>query len=528
MSGDKIHAPDDRQRICPIIWTHLFDLGIFMKFATLLFICVVSISAYSRPMPQVESLALKSQQAKELMAEGKFQQAIALYRELNEAVPNNPGLKLNLGMALHMVGRKREAIPELEQAVKLDPQLAPAWLFLGTTRLQLGEATASLKPLRTVLQLQPHQHEARQMLADALLSLDRLEDASAEYHRLAGEDPENVQAWYGLGRTYELLSSATFEKLQKLAPESAYVLSLLAEARLREQQFSSAFYLYRRALERMPNLHGLHSAVAEIYRQSGHPEWAEIEQHRETALPAPDCTSRTLECHFISGEYDDLIAAAKSAKTPESLYWTTRAYNELALTSFDRLGQFPPSPELHELKAHIYNNQKKYSEAAAEWRKALELLPADLRIKKNLALSLKFGEDYSAALPLFQELLHQQPDSAEFNYFVGDTLLDLQRSKEALPLLKRAVLRDPKSPAAHKALARCELAIGEPAKAIPHLKLVLASDEDGSLHYQLAQAYRANGQIELSRKMLRDYESMRRSIAARNEAAKQETNITEP
>jgi superkiller protein 3 len=499
-----------------------------MKFARLLFICVVSISAYSRPSPQVESLALKSQQAKQYMAEGKFQQAIALYRELNEAVPNNPGLKLNLGMALHLAGRKREAIPELEQAVKLDPQLAPAWLFLGTTCLQLGEAAAALKPLRTVLQLQPDEHQARQMLADALLSLDRLEDASAEYHRLASEDPENAQAWYGLGRTYELLSSATFEKLQKLAPESAYVLSLLAEARLRQQQFSSAFYLYRRALERMPNLHGLHSAIAEIYRQSGHPEWAETEQQRETALPSLDCSSWTLECHFITGQYDNLLAAAKSARTLESLYWTTRAYNELALTAFDRLGQLPQSPELHELKAHIYNNQKKYSEAAAEWRKALKLLPAALQIKKDLALSLKLGEDYGAALPLFQELLHQQPDSAELNYFVGDTLLDLQRSKEALPLLKRAVLRDPKSPAAHKALARCELETGEPANAIPHLKLILASDEDGTLHYQLAQAYRANGQIELSKKMLSDYDSMRRTIAARNEAAKQETDITAP
>jgi predicted Zn-dependent protease len=489
---------------------------------------VVSISPYSRPLSQMDGLALKSQQAKQLMEEGKFQQAIALYRELNVAVPNNPGLKLNLGMALHLAGRKREAIPELEQAVKLDPQLAPAWLFLGTTHLQLGEAVAALKPLRSVLQLQPDQHQARQMLADALLSLGRLEDATSEYHQLASEDPDNAEAWYGLGRTYELLSSATFETLQKLAPESAYVLSLLAEARLRDQQFSSAFYLYRRALERMPNLHGLHGAVAEIYRQLGHPEWAETEQQRETALPSLECSSRTLECLFRTADYDDLIAAAKSAQTPERLYWTTRAYNELALTAFDKLGQLPPSPQLHELKAHIYNNQKKYSEAAAEWRKALELLPSDLKIKKNLALSLKFGEDYHAALPLFEDLLHQQPDSAEFNYFVGDTLLDLQRSKEALPLLKRAVLGDPKSLAIHKALARCELATGEPASAIPHLKLVLASDEDGTLHYQLAQAYRANGQIELSRKMLSDYESMRRSIAAREDAAKQETVITAP
>jgi predicted Zn-dependent protease len=499
-----------------------------MTFARLFFVCLVSISAYATPLPQIDGLAEKSQEAKQLMAEGKFQQAIVVYRELNEALPNNPGLKLNLGMALHLAGKKRKAIPQLEEAVKLDPHMAPAWLFLGSTRLQLGEVSAALKPLRTVLQLQPDQHQARQMLADALFSLDRLEEARTQYQRIATEDSQNATAWYGLGRCYELLSSTTFEKLQRLAPESAYVLSLLAEARLREQQFSSAFYLYRRALERMPNLHGLHSAVTEIYRQTGHPEWAKIEEQREMALALLDCRSPTLECHFQAGRYDALIAAAESANTPESLYWRTRAYNELALTAFDRLGRLPPSAELHELKGHIYNNQKKYSEAASEWKKALELSPTNLQIRKELAISLKLGEDYSAALPLFQELLHQQPDSAEFNYFAGDTLLELQQPKEALPLLKRAAARDPKSVAAQKSLARCQLAAGQAANAIPHLKLVLARDEDGTLHYQLAQAYRAIGQIELSKKMLSDYESMRRSIAARNEAAKQETDITAP
>jgi predicted Zn-dependent protease len=499
-----------------------------MKFAELFLFWVVSISAYATPLPQIDRLAEKSQEAKQLMAEGKFQQAIVVYRELNGAVPNNPGLKLNLGMALHLAGKKREAIQELEEAVKLDPHMAPAWLFLGTTRLQLGEPSAALKPLRTVLQLRPDQHQARQMLADALFSLDRLEEARTEYQRIATEDSQNAPAWYGLGRCYELLSSGAFEKLQRLAPESAFVLSLLAEARLRQQQFSSAFYLYRRALERMPNLHGLHSAVTEIYRQTGHPEWAKIEEQREMALALLDCRSPTLECHFQAGRYDALIAAAESANTPESLYWRTRAYNELALTAFDRLGRLPPSAELHELKGHIYNNQKKYSEAGSEWRKALELSPTNLQIRKQLAISLKLGEDYSAALPLFQKLLDQQPDSAEFNYFAGDTLLDLQQPKEALPLLKRAVARDPKSVAAQKSLARCELAAGQAANAIPHLKLVLARDEDGTLHYQLAQAYRAIGQIELSKKMLSDYESMQRSIAARNEAAKQETDITAP
>src|SRR6266705_871683 len=240
-----------------------------MKTAGLFLLCLVSIPAQSSRLPQTDSLALKSQRAKQLMAEGKFVQAVSLYRELNQEVPNNPGLMLNLGMALHMAGKKREAIPELEAAVKFDPGLAPAWLFLGAAHLQLGETTAAVKALKVVLDLQPDHREARQMLAGALLSLDRVKEAVEQHKKLTELDPESQQAWYGLGLSYEALSGRAFDELQKTAPPSSYSLALLAETQLREQQLSSAFYLYRRALEEKPTLRGLHKAVAGIYRQTG-------------------------------------------------------------------------------------------------------------------------------------------------------------------------------------------------------------------------------------------------------------------
>ncbi len=461
------------------------------------------------------------------MAEGKFVQAVSLYRELNQEVPNNPGLMLNLGMALHMAGKKREAIPELEAAVKFDPGLAPAWLFLGTAHLQLGETTAAVKALKVVLELQPDHREARQMLAGALLSLDRVEEAVEQHKKLTELDPESQQAWYGLGLSYEALSGHAFDELQKTAPQSSYSLALLAETRLREQQFSSAFYLYRRALEEKPTLRGLHKAVAEIYRQTGHPDWADSEEKKELQLPSLDCRALTPECHFRARHYNELIAMAK-AKTADSFYWRSRAYNELALDAFTRLGQLPPSAELHELKARIYNSQKRYSEAAGEWREALKLSTPDAQIQKQLAISLKLSQDYRAALPLLQGLLRQQPTSAELNYLVGDTLLDQQRVEEAIPLLKRAVSRDPKFLAAHKSLARADLAAGKAIEAIPHLKAALPADDDGSLHYQLAQAYQASGQPELAKKILVDYQMIQRSAAAAREAAKRATEITPP
>jgi tetratricopeptide (TPR) repeat protein len=484
--------------------------------------------ALSLCFAQSDDLAVKSQRAKELMAQGRFAEAIPIYRELNQALPNNAGLMLNLGMALHMAGDERKALPPLETAVKLDPKLAAAWLFLGAARLQLGQTPAAVDALKMVLRLQPDHRDALEMLADALQSLGRAAEAAEQYQKIVDLDPESPPAWYGLGRSRESLSVHAFDDLQKAAPESAYWLALVAETRLRELQFSSAFYLYRHALERMPAMRGVHAQVAEVYRRTGHPDWASLEEEMERRLPKPDCRTQTFECQFRDGRFAALLASSRSANTPESYYWRSRAYNELALQAFARLGQLPPSPEQHELKARIYTGQKRYADAAEEWREALKLSPLDKQIQKQLAISLKFSQDYAAALPLLQGLLEAQPASAELNYLTGETLLDLQRAEEAIPLLLRAVNRDPKLVGAHKALARAYLAAGQAGDAIPHLKAALAADEDGSLHYQLARAYQATGQPSLAKEMLADYQKSQRSATTATETAARDIEITPP
>src|SRR3989442_13299752 len=278
-------------------------MGTLVKAAQAFLFCLISFLSPSSSFGQSDDLALKSQRAKELMADGKFAEAVPLYRELNQAIPNNPGLMLNLGMALHMAGDERNSIPQLEAAVKLDPKLAPAWLFLGAARLQLGQIPAGLEALKMVLHLQPDHRGALESLAGALLSLDRPAEAANQYQKLAKLDPESSAAWYGLGRSYESLSVRAFDELQKMAPESAYWLALVADARLREQQFSSAFYLYRHALEKAPAMRGLHAAVAEIYLQTEHPVWAKTEEEKELRLPQPNCRTQAFECQFREGQF---------------------------------------------------------------------------------------------------------------------------------------------------------------------------------------------------------------------------------
>src|SRR6185295_1639590 len=131
--------------------------------------------------PPSDELAAKARRGKEAMAAGRFAEAAGLYAEIVRALPGEPGMLLNLGMALAMSGRAQEAVPHLQAALKLRPDLLPASLFLGSAYMELGQPARAVDPLQTVVAAQPDNHDARQMLADALLSLERYEPAAQHF-----------------------------------------------------------------------------------------------------------------------------------------------------------------------------------------------------------------------------------------------------------------------------------------------------------------------------------------------------------
>jgi tetratricopeptide (TPR) repeat protein len=294
------------------------------------------------------------------------------------------------------------------------------------------------------------------------------------------------------------------------------------------QQFFGAFYLYRQAQEKMPSLRGVHAAVAEIYRKTGHADWAAIEDEKERQLPPPDCTYSKLECDFQSAQYHELLATAQAQTTPESYYWRTRVYNALARDAYTHLGQLPSSAPVQEVMAKMEFKRRQYLEAAKHWEEALKFSPADAYIKEQLAISLFQAADLDRAQGMFADLLKSKPDSPELNYYLGDVLLKSQKPAEALPFLLKAVQHEPALLPAHASLARTYLALGQADKAIPHLKAALSVDEDGSLHYELGRAYQAHGQPGLARQVLKQYQEIHSKQEAEKKSLNQGMQITPP
>jgi tetratricopeptide (TPR) repeat protein len=471
---------------------------------------------------QSEELARESQRARDLMAAGLYEQAIPLYEQLVKALPGNPGLVLNLGLAEHMAGREREAISHLESVLKAQPNQLPALITLAQARLALNEPKLAIAPLEKVVAADPGNREARGMLAAALLDAGRFEQAALRYQEVADAEPNDARAWYGLGMSYQGLAGAAFDQLQKIDPTSPYVSALVADTRVQRRQYRSAFFFYSETLKQLPNLHGIHGSLSAVYRKTGHPDWAAAEDAKESALPPADCKTHPAECEFVAGHDVQLFKGSRAGASAETLYWQAKAGNELALQAFLRLGQLPPSVEMHQLKAEIARTQGQHLESAREWRMALELSPGNPRLERELAASLFMAADYRAALEQASTLLKADPRSPEMNFVAGDSLLRMEQPEQALPYLRAALAADPGLRAADASLGLALARLGKNAEAVPHLERALELDDDGSLHYQLARAYQAAGaQAKAHAAMARYQELVKKDQQVKEDVARE-------
>jgi predicted Zn-dependent protease len=476
------------------------------------FVVAVAARLFGQVGDQSADLAAGSERAREFVATGQPEKAIPIYQQLVKAVPNNPGLMTNLGIAQEMAGHDRDAIDEFNLVLKMDPEYLNARLFLGLADLDAGKVEEAIGQLQKVIDRQPGNELARWKLGEAYFSTGDNMRAAEEYRALSNSNPQNPKGWYGLGQSYLALSQATVGKLRQLAPDSGYTLALAAEADSRQRQYAAAVQFYGQALQKLPNLPGLHAAVAEVYRTTGRPDWSAVEEKRERLVPPP-CSTQSLACDFQEARYDHVVEAASREPGAESYYWKAKAYERLGLAAFDHLKELPPGVEFYEMMAETDLDQGEFRECVKDWQEALELSPNSSKIKKNLAIAYRTTGDQEDARQLLEGLvksqIKSQPEEAELDYLLGDTLLSLHQPTQAIPILEKSLRLRPGLLAAESTLAKAYLATGRPKEAIPHFKAALPADQDGALYADLARAYQQAGQPALAGEMIKRYQEIR-------------------
>ena len=460
-------------------------------------------------------LAELAQSGRSAMANGDFAAAVSAYSELAQALPDDPGVALNLGMALHMAGDFGQALERLRFALDAGVGGERAMVLIGTAYLALNQLDLAIESLKRATEADPALVEGAAALAQALTRQGSHREAARHYRKWTDLAPEDPAAWFGLVGSYSTLAQAALDALEREAPESGYMVALAAEVQMAMGQDASALQLFREALRRAPSLAGVHRSIAAIYRRAGQDSWAELEEGREFDYEGSDCQTRKLSCLYGRGQWAELADAASARAGPEAHFWTSRAFEALSREARDRLRALPPSVEGHELAAITSRDRQRHGEAAASWRAALALRPGDPRLEMELAISLQQGGEIEEALPMLQRLVEQAPDSIELNYSLGLALANLQRPAEAIPHLRIVATRVPDFLPARATLGLALMRLDQAAQAVAHLEAALPADNDASTHFRLAQAYRQLGRDQAAREMLERYQHVKRLVEER-------------
>ena len=470
--------------------------------------------------PQSADLVRRSQAAAAAMQKGSFDEAARIYQELVRAVPGDAGLWMNLGMALAMGGHEAEAIGPLERAIKLKPALVPAQLFLGSSYLALGEAGKAVPPLERAVAAEPSNIEYRRLLARAYADSDRTLEATGELRVITELDPKLPAAWYALFHAYNDVAQEAIATFAENSNDKGWQDLLLADALAADGRFTDAYPVYRDALAVLPSMVTIHDAIARIYQQAGHADWASIERAKGR-LSQAQCAKRQALCAFRAGRYRTALSAAGAARDPESRYWRARAATELTKEALDRLDKLPDSRERREARAAIATADRRYPDAVNELKAALKFAPKDAALIGQLGTALYLSRDYEPALSVLSPVVEQPPANEDVRVLTayGDSLLQMDRVEDAVRYLRRAFTADTSDRAASLSLARAYIRQEDFRAALPLLEWQLAGDTDGSVHVLLSRALAGLGQTEKAEAMLAKSQEIQRAAQQRAEEA---------
>ena len=151
----------------------------------------------------------------------------------DELAMDHPEAVTRFALALVQRGEARQAAERLERLLAQSPNVAGAWLVLGTARRVLDDWSRAEAAFRRVIELDPGNFEARYHLVMVLLQSLKVGEGEAVARQLVADHPTSGEAWKthglalnALGRMDE--SIAALRRAVELAPTPANHSQLLS------------------------------------------------------------------------------------------------------------------------------------------------------------------------------------------------------------------------------------------------------------------------------------------------------------
>lgn len=271
--------------------------------------------------------------------------------------------------------------------------------------------------------------------------------------------------------------------------------------------------------------------AAGLYAGGNYRSCADLLSSKLGMLPTSELRLLVI-CGYFTGDYHHSSQAAqklaaRTATEAEGLYWETRSAQKLATDALRRASQLDSgSPKFHVLLGDLYRQRKFFPNAAQEYQKALALAPNDLGALFGLSLALLADNQLNQAFDVAYTALKNNPDDPELNAVMGEILCARNEFSGAEPYLRKSLNTKPEYLShVHALLGSVYAKTNRTREAISELKLALADDKDGHIHYQIARLYLKIGDRDSAKRELEVSQRLRSEGLNRAAIAMQQTDL---
>lgn len=327
--------------------------------------------------------------------------------ELEAAVRLNPqavDVQGNLGVLLFFQGKYAAAVPHLRAAVASDASLSKIQGLLGIAEEHTQDSADAIADLAAAfphIQGQNFKVRVGLELAGLYTTSDDLNRAAAVLAQLEKVAPENPEVLYASYRTYSDLMVQSMLSLSLVAPNSAQMHQMLAHEEIKRGDTNGAIAEFRKALAIDPNLPGAHFDLAELLKTSQNPKVkAEAEQEYRADLaqnPNDGRAERRLgeidaEYGKTQKAYEEFTRAVQmrpndaDAKLDLAKMLIQMGHDGKALPLLEQAVQLDPTnPVSHLRLAQLYQRKGRQADA----QRQVDLYKKYTKIKTRLEASYK-------------------------------------------------------------------------------------------------------------------------------------------
>ncbi len=389
---------------------------------------------------------------------GEIQAAVNDLQGLVTKNPENPYYRYELGRALVAKNFLDQAKVQLEESIRLRPDLAPPKLMIVRILSSRNDHAKALQYCDDVLKTEPANLEARLLRANALAQIGERAKARTELEAMLKAAPNQADARFQLGlinwqeKNYKQ-AEAIFRQLQESNPGDNRGLIGLIETYTAQNDFKSAIGLVQDQLKKDPNRQDFQLAMAKVLIRAERYDEG-IAQFKQLIAKNPNSASLEMllaESYRLKGDVNGAIDAFRKA-------------SQLAPNDGSSLTKL----------AMLLDGIGRRTEAKPIYEQALKLKPDDVVALNNLAfIKAEEGTDLDNALSLAQRARQAMPSDLNVADTLGWVYIKKNLSEQAVQVFQELTSKQPEVPTFHYHLAMALAQKGDKVRAKKSCELAL-------------------------------------------------------